>query len=126
MIRTEAKGNVVCSFRLHVDEELESGIGFAAVFAEVEAAEFFLLADADAGGFLQCEEDREGGHEGHRADDDRADELRQEFVVRREDADRVEQQNEQGDLAENDVADDTFEFRHDIAPNDVYCSHTIS
>lgn len=75
---------------LHVDEELESGIGFAAVFAEVEAAEFFLFADADAGDFLQREEDREGGCEGHDADDGRAEELYLERVFRHdgEDADR--------------------------------------
>ena len=40
--------------RLHIDEELESGIGFAAVFAEVEAAEFLLLGDADPGDLLLC------------------------------------------------------------------------
>ena len=74
----------------HVDEELESGVGFAAVFAEVEAAEFFLLGDADAGDFLHREEDREGGHESHCADDDRAEELHLEGVFRHdgEDADR--------------------------------------
>ena len=44
---------------LHVYKELEAGIGFSAMFAEIESAQFFLFGNPDPRGFLQDPEDRE-------------------------------------------------------------------